>query len=253
MQSQMQLDPIRLFLIRYQSALVIMMGFACAFLLGLLLWNVAAAAVPGVAPLHFEGAMEAPAGLSSEPAAQPEISGAGNDESAAGQQILGGISPVFTAEVRYWEPQIVRWAAEHDLDPNLVATVMQIESCGHPLAISRAGARGLFQVMPFHFAAGEEMLDPETNAKRGVGFLAEVLTRMSGDVGLALAAYNGGPAAAARGWDGWPAETQRYYRWGTGILGDIASGLAESPTLQQWLAAGGHSLCRQAAGELGLP
>ena len=253
MQSQIQLDPFRLFLIRYQSALVVMMGFASAFLLGLLLWNVAAAALPGAAALHLEDLAAAPAALQSQSTAQSEVSPAVSEEGTDARPVSGGISPVFTREGRHWEAEIVRWAAEHDVDPNLVATVMQIESCGHPQAISRAGARGLFQVMPFHFAAEEEMLDPETNARRGVGYLAEMLAKMSGDVGLALAAYNGGPAAASRGWDGWPAETRRYHRWGTGIYGEIADGVTESPTLQEWLAAGGESLCRQAAGQLGLP
>src|SRR5690606_6122711 len=42
----------------------------------------------------------------------------------------GGLTPLFTPQVMRWEAHILRWAAEHGLDPNLVATVMQIESCG---------------------------------------------------------------------------------------------------------------------------
>ena len=37
------------------------------------------------------------------------------------------------------------------LDPDIIATIIQIESCGNPAARSTAGAQGLFQVMPFHF------------------------------------------------------------------------------------------------------
>jgi soluble lytic murein transglycosylase-like protein len=107
--------------------------------------------------------------------------------------------------------------------------------------------------MPFHFEEGEDMLNPETNALRGVGYLAEMLDRMDGEVGLALAAYNGGPSVADRTWESWPAETQRYYRWGTGIYAEISAGSETSPTLDEWLAAGGESLCRQAAGEVGMP
>ena len=54
----------------------------------------------------------------------------------------GLISPVFQPEVQYWSAAIQVWASAAGLDPNLVATVMQIESCGDPRARSRAGAMG---------------------------------------------------------------------------------------------------------------
>jgi soluble lytic murein transglycosylase-like protein len=248
MQSHFELDPFRTFLARYQSALVILMGFACAFLLGLLLWNVTAAALPALAPAQREDSRTTTSG---DQAQSKTATGEGTEPSAP--QIGGTLSAVFTPEVRQWQADILRWADQFGLDPNLVAIVMQIESCGNPQAVSRSGAQGLFQVMPFNFGPDDDMLDPETNAQRGVGYLAQMMAEMSNDVGLALAAYNGGPTTASRGWAAWPAETQRYYLWGTGITKDIADGLTDSPTLEQWLAAGGNSLCRQAAGELGLP
>lgn len=164
----------------------------------------------------------------------------------------GGIASVFTAEVRHWEPQIITWSETYGVDPNLTAIIMQIESCGDPQAASHAGAQGLFQVMPFHFAAGEDSLDPDTNARRGLNYFVERLNQTNGDIGRAFAGYNGGHVAAAASWDQWAAETQRYYRWSTGIYNDIQSGLGESPTVQNWLQAGGASLCRQAAQRLGL-
>ncbi len=57
-------------------------------------------------------------------------------------RLASPIAPLFTPEVQQWSDEIIRWAAEHDLDPNFVATVMQIESCGHPEVVSRAGATG---------------------------------------------------------------------------------------------------------------
>jgi soluble lytic murein transglycosylase-like protein len=164
----------------------------------------------------------------------------------------GGISPIFSAEIQHWAPKIVEWAGQHGLDPDMVATVMQIESCGDPQANSIAGAKGLFQVMPFHFSAGEDMLDPETNAARGVNYFAERMVQSNGDVGLALAGYNGGPGVMSRSFDTWPSETRRYYVWGSGIYQDAKSGGTVSSTLNEWLAAGGRSLCNQAAARLGL-
>jgi len=164
----------------------------------------------------------------------------------------GKISAVFSDEVKYWETDIVRWASEHSLDPDMVATIMQIESCGDPQALSIAGAQGLFQVMPFHFTAGEDMLDPNTNARRGMNYFAERLGQTAGDVGKAFAGYNGGHVAAGGSWNTWAAETQRYYIWTTGIYEDAKAGLTDSPTLQEWYAAGGASLCSQAASRLNL-
>jgi hypothetical protein len=157
-----------------------------------------------------------------------------------------GLSPVFTPQVRAWELHILGWAGEHGLDPNLVATVMQIESCGNPRAVSRSGAQGLFQVMPFHFSTGEDMQDPETNARRGLAYLAESLLQSDGDVRRALAGYNGGHGVIGMDPSQWPSETLRYAYWGEGIFADAAGGRTESPRLEEWLAAGGKALCFRA-------
>ena len=161
----------------------------------------------------------------------------------------GGLASLFTPEVLYWEAKILSWSAQHDLDPNLVATVMQIESCGDPQATSRAGAMGLFQVMPYHFAAGENGYQPGKNAQRGLSYLRQALQK-GGSVRMALAGYNGGITGAARGEAYWPAETQRYVYWGMGIYRAARRGDAHSARLQEWLASGGNSLCRQAASRL---
>ena len=157
------------------------------------------------------------------------------------------ISAVFTAEVKYWAPDILRWSSEYDLPPELIATVMQIESCGHPSVHSNAGAAGLFQVMPFHFGEGEDPLNPETNAFRGLNYLARGLELAEGNQALALAGYNGGHGQIGRAASLWPAETQRYVRWGLAILADIQRDQVPSPGLQAWLEAGGSSLCQRAA------
>jgi hypothetical protein len=157
------------------------------------------------------------------------------------------LSPVFTPEVLTWGSDILRWADTYDLDPNLVATVMQIESCGHPSVLSSSGAIGLFQVMPFHFPDGEDPFDPEINAMRGLAYLARGLGLSGGRIDLALAGYNGGHGMITRDQSQWAPETQRYVTWGNGILNDIAGGRTTSPTIQAWLQAGGERLCRSAS------
>jgi soluble lytic murein transglycosylase-like protein len=157
------------------------------------------------------------------------------------------LSSIFTPEVQFWEPLIAEWALAWEIDPNLIATVIQIESCGDPLVSSNAGAQGLFQVMPFHFAPGEDMLDIRNNAARGLAYLNGGLDRSEGHAGLALAGYNGGHSVIDKGYAAWHAETRRYYYWGAGIYADARLGLETSPRLQEWLAAGGQGLCDRAS------
>jgi soluble lytic murein transglycosylase-like protein len=164
----------------------------------------------------------------------------------------GQLAPFFAPQVQRWEPQILAWAAEHDLDPNLVATVMQIESCGNPRATSRAGAMGLFQVMPYHFASGENAYEPATNAARGLDYLRRSLNAFSGNAAMALAGYNGGINGASRPSSLWAQETIDYQYWGENIYADAAAGRSESPVLAEWLGAGGASLCAQADEALAL-
>jgi soluble lytic murein transglycosylase-like protein len=140
----------------------------------------------------------------------------------------------------------------YGVDPNIVATIMQIESCGNPDAESHAGAKGLFQVMPFHFSDGEAMFDPDTNAMRGLAFFNEQLRYTNNDIFLSFAGYNGGYAASGGNYANWPNETQRYYYWAKGIYEEASSGVEESPTLSEWLAAGGAAGCHRAATRLGL-
>lgn len=153
------------------------------------------------------------------------------------------LARVFDQHVLDWEDSILHWAETYDLDPNIIAIIMQIESCGNPTAYSHAGAMGLFQVMPFHFAASEDPWDPDTNAMRGLLFYNRQLDYTNGDIYRSFAGYNGGYRASGGAWNTWAYETQRYYLWAKGIYEDIQAGLQTSPTLQKWMEAGGASLC----------
>ena len=156
------------------------------------------------------------------------------------------IAPLFTPEVLAWEEQILAWSEQYQLDPNLIATVMQIESCGYIQAQSHAGAMGLFQVMPYHFLEGEDPFNSATNAKRGLLYLSQSL-KIGGDSRLALAGYNGGINGAQMPLESWPDETHRYIYWGLGIYQDAQEGLDHSPRLTEWLSSGGAALCKLAS------
>lgn len=205
--------------------------------------------IPPLAALFVGLLLATLAGGLSDSGVQAEVQAAPVAQQAAAD---GKIAPLFTPEVQYWAANIARWASDHGLDPNLAATVMQIESCGHPEIRSSAGATGLFQVMPFHFKAGESMSNPDTNALRGMDYLRRSLETASGDARLAFAGYNGGIGVIGRLESRWPAETIRYAYWGSGIYADATQNRAASTRLDEWLKAGGASLCAKARQRLGI-
>ena len=163
-----------------------------------------------------------------------------------------GLAPFFRPEVLHWAGSIIEWSSASSLDPNLVAVIMQIESCGDPRARSHSGALGLFQVMPFHFYVTDNPYDPDTNAARGLAYLAKSLEAANGDARLALAGYNGGIGVITRAEPTWPAETKRYVYYGAPIYADARQGTASSPMLDEWYKKYGVSLCKQASERLGL-
>ena len=86
---------------------------------------------------------------------------------------------------------------EHNLDVDLLASLVKAESGGNAHAVSRAGARGLMQLMP-GTAAGlgvKDSFKPDENVRGGSTYLDSLLTRYHDNLALALAAYNAGPAA----------------------------------------------------------
>ncbi|HEY5729032.1 MAG TPA: transglycosylase SLT domain-containing protein [Anaerolineales bacterium] len=162
------------------------------------------------------------------------------------------LSPIFTREVQYWADDIHKWANASSLDPNLVAVVMQIESCGNPFARSSAGAMGLFQVMPYHFQSGENPYETNTNALRGLNYLSNSLNTAYGNVRLTLAGYNGGIGVISRGEWTWSAQTLRYVYYGAPIYEDARNGAVSSAKLDEWYRKYGAGLCREASQKLGI-
>ena len=110
---------------------------------------------------------------------------------------------------------IVQAAARHNVDPNLVRSVVKVESNFNPNAVSRKGAMGLMQLMPSTARSLKvsNPFDPAQNVDAGVRHLKRLLESYGGDIRLSLAAYNAGSTAVARS-AGVPRfrETQNYVR-----------------------------------------
>jgi len=88
----------------------------------------------------------------------------------------------------------------HNLDVDLLASLVDAESSGNPHAVSRAGARGLMQLMPATAAelGVTDSFQASQNVRGGSAYLDTLLTRYNNNLALALAAYNAGPQAVDR-------------------------------------------------------
>jgi soluble lytic murein transglycosylase-like protein len=87
--------------------------------------------------------------------------------------------------------------AVHNIDEDLLASVVRAESGGQVRAVSRTGAKGLMQLMPGTATAMgiNDAFQPQQNVAGGTAYLDILLNRYHDNLSLALAAYNAGPAA----------------------------------------------------------
>ena len=86
-------------------------------------------------------------------------------------------------------------ASRAGLDPQVVLSLIQVESAFQRFAVSSAGAIGLMQIMPFWIdeigRPDDNLFDMRTNLRYGCTILAYYLDKEDGNVVRALARYNG--------------------------------------------------------------
>ena len=107
-----------------------------------------------------------------------------------------GVTPT-PAEMR---EMLARAGGRHNVDADLLASVVRAESGGRTRAVSRTGARGLMQLMPGtarQMGVGDAFV-PEQNIDGGTAYLDWLLVRYHNDLVKAVAAYNAGPGAVDR-------------------------------------------------------
>lgn len=108
----------------------------------------------------------------------------------------------------YW-PIANEYANRYNLDPYLVLAIMREESWFDKQAVSRSGARGVMQLMPFtarwvskqlrqDYKNDENLFDADININFGAWYLSYLKKRFNGNIVLMIAAYNAGPEAVIR-------------------------------------------------------
>jgi hypothetical protein len=133
----------------------------------------------------------------------------------------------------YWsmyDHHVQEAAQLHQVSPDLVKSIIAVESEFDQWAVSSKGARGLMQLMPAtaRRLGVADSFDARQNIFAGTQYVRMLLDQFGGDVDLALAAYNAGPNAVVR-YGGIPPyrETRGYVQKIQGLLG--SSGPASAP------------------------
>lgn len=115
--------------------------------------------------------------------------------------------------VAHWNSYIDEASSKYNVDRELIAAVIGQESAGNPYAVSRAGAKGLMQLMDStaNTLGVKRVFNPRENIMGGTKYLEQLLKECNGNETLALASYNAGPAAVKK-YGGIPPykETQNY-------------------------------------------
>ncbi len=104
-----------------------------------------------------------------------------------------------------YSTMVNRYAGENSVDPPLLYALIREESWFNKNAVSPAGAAGLMQLMPQTASTvkgspidKDALFDPETNISLGARFFSDLLRHYNGNIIVALAGYNAGPAAVSR-------------------------------------------------------
>jgi soluble lytic murein transglycosylase-like protein len=95
---------------------------------------------------------------------------------------------------------LTRAGEKHNLDVDLLASIVKAESNGNTHAVSRAGAQGLMQLMPktANDLGVQDSFAPDQNVQGGSAYIDALLTHYHDNLALALAAYNAGPQAVEK-------------------------------------------------------
>jgi soluble lytic murein transglycosylase-like protein len=103
-------------------------------------------------------------------------------------------------DINKYDDLIAKYSQKYNVDSALVKAIIKAESNFNHQATSRVGAKGLMQLMPAtaSFLQVRDSFHPENNIEGGVRYFRYLLNTYSGNVTLALAAYNAGEGAVSK-------------------------------------------------------
>lgn len=172
--------------------------------------------------------------------------------------------------VRRWDGTINEMGKKYNVDPNLIAIIMTMESGGYSKAESEAGAKGLMQVTgptgqdiaaKFLKEPRKEydLMDPRTNIEFGTAYLAHLRDEFgaakqgpgyTATVELVAAGYNGGPGTANALEQGKGLRDTQPVIYSRDAFNMWRERDAEkSPTFDRWVERGGSRLLDAAKAE----
>jgi len=108
---------------------------------------------------------------------------------------LPAAAPPAAGAQPFYRDLVEAAAKRHNMDADLITSVIAVESNFDPKAVSRKNARGLMQLLPETAAqfGVKNIDDPAENIDAGTRYLRDLLQKYNNDLALALAAYNAGP------------------------------------------------------------
>ncbi len=109
---------------------------------------------------------------------------------------------------RAFKPVVEKHAAHYGLDSAFIWALMTVESTYNPWAVSRAGARGLMQVMPHTGGLVADrmgwrnfgpalLFEPPVAIEMAAWYFHQLIEKFQGQLPLAIAGYNAGPHRVA--------------------------------------------------------
>lgn len=153
----------------------------------------------------------------------------------------GIIAPFFTPTVQYWSDNLDSWTSNSAVTPDMLAIVMQLQSCGNP----NYETGGLFGV-PSVDLANQPFNDIEANAQLAVARLEAGLKATDDDFGLALAYYVDGDTALSSDFTQWSQSARDLFIIGRNLYNQAQNDMNNSVDINAWVGQAGAGVCSQA-------
>jgi len=134
------------------------------------------------------------------------------NRSTRGLGSAGAYDPVQVP--KGYGPVVQQAAKANNIDPSILAGLIEAESTWNANAVSKSGARGIAQIMPEYHPGFTQYNDPVASINYAAKYLSQLQRQFGGNLQLAIIAYNAGPGNVERYRGPIPgnAESQGYYK-----------------------------------------